>query len=164
MFIPNVFVVSRLAWHEMDGSRHWARTAAVLTLAFNFASVNIGRADSDGVPQIVFTANGKTNLVLRVGDPISYSWNVTGATSVSSSETTDGPYCGLPYPNAWGQITWIVWSSTGNSSTNVPTCQADGTFFISIEATGNGGRAHRTIAIHVLGNEINAAALSGSYC
>ena len=150
--------------HEMHRTPYSTGMAVLVTLAFNFASADVGSAYSDGVPQIVFTANGKTNLVLRVGDPISYSWNVTGATSVSSYETTDGPYCGLPYPNAPGQIPWTARSSKGSSSTNVSTCQGDGTFFVSIEAIGNGGRAHRTIAIHVLGNEINAAALSGSDC
>ena len=68
-------------------------------------------------PTATFTANGKTELTINVGDTVEYVWKGTNGTSAKTTYTVDPEACGV---SGTGPFDWTGYGNTLSGSLTYP--------------------------------------------
>ena len=102
-------------------------------------------------PTATFTANGKTELTINVGDTVEYVWKGTNGTSAKTTYTVDPEACGV---SGTGPFDWTGYGNTLSGSLTYPAgaCSGGHTYTFFYTVTGSDGQtATATLIMHVRG-------------
>ncbi len=114
---------------------------------------------------VFLTVNGKSRVVVAVGDTVTYEWGAKGATSTRSTYTIDAPTTCGGESGSTGPFPWIATSTKGTRDLPATLCQAGRTYTITYtvkNAVGVEESAMAIVEVQKATAEFTATPLSGS--